>query len=288
MVNGMSVMFSAHNSASAAVAPTPELLKVVAVLCQASQGKVPLLNALRETALAIGADVISISRVDLSCEKGSAKVLSADVRHQRPSSSGSFDFCVAPAVCGVNMKRAKSGSAWFGSMNDFADHARLSELYKNRRLSESVSILLERQNGVSDFLELHFCRPISSALANALTLMGPVLSDCWKKRSLGRFSETQLVNARRKSVRTEVKEILSMENPCRLSRAEYRVCLLLARGLNNNALLSELSISISTLRTHLRNIYIKTGTSSQTELIHDLLTPIVNPKPASAGGAYVA
>ncbi|WP_170336923.1 helix-turn-helix transcriptional regulator [Ruegeria arenilitoris] len=262
-------------------------MKVVAALCQASQGNVPLLNALRETALMIGADAVSISRVDLACGKGSAKVLSYDANPQHDH-SGSFDFCVAPIVCGKNMSRAKPGSAWFGTLDDFAEHEHFFELYKNRRLSESVSILLERRNGDADFWELHFSRPISTALENILALIGPILSDCWKKRSLGRFSEAKLSSARRKSVKKYVKDILSMDNPCRLSRAEYRVCLLLARGLNNDALLSELSISISTLRTHLRNIYGKTGTSSQPELIHDLLTPVVKPQVSKLGGSHVA
>ncbi len=288
MLNGMNSLFSAHRFAPGAMAPTSELLKVVAVLCQATQGKVPLLNALRETARAIDAEVVSISRVDLQGNQNSAKVLSYDANHKTPDSFSGFDFCIAPAIYGNNMSRAKLGSAWFGKLDDLSEYEHLSEFYEFRRFYESVSILLERQNGVADFLELHFSHPISSAVVDILSVLGPVLSDCWKKRSLGRFSEAKQKNTRRKLIKKEPKSILSMDNPCRLSRSEYRVCVLLARGLNNNALLSELSISISTLRTHLRNIYVKTETSSQPELIHDLLTPMVKRQSLTASSENVA
>lgn len=187
MLNGMNSVFSAHRFAPGAMAPTSELLKVVAVLCQASQGKVPLLNALRETARAIDADVVAISRVDLQGDQNAAKVLSYDANQRTPDSFSGFDFCIAPAICGNNMSRAKLGSAWFGGQDDLSDYEHLSEFYAFRRFSESVSILLERQNGVADFLELHFCRPISSAVADILNVLGPVLSDCWKKGLLAGF-----------------------------------------------------------------------------------------------------
>ncbi|TNC63599.1 helix-turn-helix transcriptional regulator [Rubellimicrobium roseum] len=61
--------------------------------------------------------------------------------------------------------------------------------------------------------------------------------------------------------------LLSVSNPARLSRAEFRVCVLLSKGLNTSSVCSELSISISTLRTHLRNIFAKTKVTSMAELL---------------------
>jgi DNA-binding CsgD family transcriptional regulator len=63
-----------------------------------------------------------------------------------------------------------------------------------------------------------------------------------------------------------------MDNPAKLSRAEYRVCILLAKGLSNERLLAELDVSYSTLRTHLRSIYAKTETSSRSELLYHLIS----------------
>jgi len=65
--------------------------------------------------------------------------------------------------------------------------------------------------------------------------------------------------------------ILSAENPARLSRAEYRVCLKLSRGRTLESAQCELGVTRATIRTHLRNIYAKTNTSCQSELINRLL-----------------
>lgn len=68
-----------------------------------------------------------------------------------------------------------------------------------------------------------------------------------------------------------LKSILSAENPARLSRAEYRVCLKLSRGRTLESVQFELGVTRATVRTHLRNIYAKTNTTSQPELISRLL-----------------
>ena len=53
----------------------------------------------------------------------------------------------------------------------------------------------------------------------------------------------------------------------RLSRAELRVCQLLAAGDKAKDIAEVLGVSVATVRTHLRNIYAKTNTSGQIELI---------------------
>ncbi|SDE72795.1 DNA-binding transcriptional regulator, CsgD family [Ruegeria marina] len=163
------------------------------------------------------------------------------------------------------------GSVLSARLSDVETNPILVEFYQQRRLSETIIIPLDRRNGVVDVLELHYLFPISVAELEHLELIGPVLAGCWEGRSLGLFSDALLAGSRaiRKSQVSE--EILSVENPFRLSRAEYRVCLLLSRGLNNKAVLSELSITMATLRTHLGNIYAKTGATSQSELVHMLL-----------------
>ena len=86
---------------------------------------------------------------------------------------------------------------------------------------------------------------------------------------------------RRKAAEATVEDksqsILSHENPARLSRAEFRLCLMFSRGYSNEAAQDELAISESTLRTHLRHIYQKTGVGSHSELLYRLLTvPVIN------------
>ncbi|MEC8795400.1 MAG: helix-turn-helix transcriptional regulator, partial [Pseudomonadota bacterium] len=90
-------------------------------------------------------------------------------------------------------------------------------------------------------------------------------------RTPGVLTESMLNRARRPQPAIAAP-ILSYENPCRLSRAEYRVCLMLSRGLSKPQIQSELAITNSTMRTHLRNIYAKTGTTGQSDLIYALMS----------------
>lgn len=281
-------MFSAYRPNPSAGAPSSELLKTVAVLCQAFQGNVVLRDALREASRLMGADVAAICRVDARTPVSAPQVLSYDGQVKHCDAGQGFDVSLAPFICGNNIAHAKSGSTWFGTLDDFERNDAVFDCLLKRRITESMCILLERKNGTADFLELHFSYPISSRMADMLEVLGPILSDIWKKRALGRFTEAKLTDARRKPTTKKQANILSIENPFQLSRSEYRVCLLLARGLNNSALLDELSITISTLRTHLRNIYLKTGATSQTELVHDLLSSSFYDQPVSSGQSHVA
>ncbi len=63
-----------------------------------------------------------------------------------------------------------------------------------------------------------------------------------------------------------------MSNPAGLSRAEFRVCLLLSRGLSVKAVSEELGLSDNTVRSHLRTIYSKTETASLPELIYLIMS----------------
>lgn len=245
---------------------------MVAVLCQASQGSIALAEALRRISSLVGTEVTAICRVDLSTSQDSAKVVSHEARRSYSEDVGPFEVSFARGICGQNIETARAGSVWSGTLGDFETFERLASIFRHRRLAETVVIPLQRKNGFGDFLELHFSQPVSATLLANLEYMGPVLANCWKARSLGLFSDS-LLSRRRvlPPVRSE-RAILSVENPNRLSRAEYRVCMLLSRGLNNEAVLSELSITMPTLRTHLRNIYAKTDSASQPELIHKLLS----------------
>lgn len=66
--------------------------------------------------------------------------------------------------------------------------------------------------------------------------------------------------------------ILSADNPARLSRAEYRVCLLLSYGKTVEKARQQLDVTMVTLRKHLKNIYAKIGTTCLDERLYRHLT----------------
>ncbi|RYH11287.1 helix-turn-helix transcriptional regulator [Tropicimonas sp. IMCC6043] len=264
------------------------LFEIVAVLSQASQGSVALVEALRRMGNLIGSNVTAICRVDLTASHDVAKVFCHESRRPVSEDAGPFEVSFARGVCGASIDTAKAGTVWRATLADIETRERLASLFRHRRLAETVVIPLQKDNGSGDFLELHFTQPVSATLLEYLEYMGPVLARCWKGRSPGMFSDSMLSRRRKLPPSPVSGAILSMENPCRLSRAEYRVCVLLSRGLNNQAVLEELSITMATLRTHLRNIYAKTDSASQPELIHKLLSTTPRHGLRREGDAYVA
>ena len=52
-----------------------------------------------------------------------------------------------------------------------------------------------------------------------------------------------------------------------LSKRETEVLTILAKGSNNKALANELNISLATVKTHLRHIYVKINVKSRTEAV---------------------
>lgn len=261
------------NSYSSAPKSVSGLFEIVAIMCQISQGNVAPAEALRRMTGLLGTEATTICRVDLRNARDAATVIGHEARRHHAEDAGRLDVSFARGVCKDNIGTAKAGTVWSGTAEDFEDQDPLRLVFRYRRLAETIVIPLARQGSSGDFLELHFAHPVSTTLLSHLEFLGPVLADCWKARALGLFSDMLLSRRRTKSHAPARAAILGTENPCRLSRAEYRVCLLLSRGLNNQSVLAALSITMATLRTHLRNIYAKTGTASQSELIHLLLDP---------------
>ncbi|MDH5797990.1 MAG: helix-turn-helix transcriptional regulator, partial [Paracoccaceae bacterium] len=65
--------------------------------------------------------------------------------------------------------------------------------------------------------------------------------------------------------------ILDISNPAGLSRAEFGVCLLIRKGFTSSRISEELNVAKSTVKSHLRNIYSKTDTAGQVDLMYRLL-----------------
>lgn len=265
-----------------------KMFESVALLCQVAQGTVPVIDALRHLSKTFDADLISLSRVDIRPGHHTAKVFSHNTRQRISEGTVAFDTSFAAAIVGQDLHRAKDGTVWFGTDDTLMGHSRLSAVYGAHGFEETAVMLLDKKATTADFLEMHFCAPITAEHQTNFETLVPILSDCWKTRPVGRFSDALLARGRVAPDRTRMPALLSADNPCGLSRAEYRVCLLLGRGLNNKAVISELSITMATLRKHLGNIYAKTGAGSQPELIHMLLSREARQSLPGSGRFHVA
>ncbi len=253
-------------------------IETVGVWCQAVFGTSDMVHALQRLNNTFSAELVAVTRVKHEENGGRSdktQIVAFDSRANFVSELEGFNVASAAAVCGTYLKVAKPGSVWHADVSDFSSIPRLWAPLSQRRLVQTVVIPLEHHVTNSDFLELHFSKEVRASTLDKLGVIGETLASAWKTRSMGLLSRSamrtgHLATSSNKHEQENI-DILAVDNPCKLSRAEYRVCLLLNSGLNNTAILKELSIGQATLRTHLRNIYAKTDTASQPELLQRLL-----------------
>lgn len=246
------------------------MIEAVVSWCECLQGRQPIRQALRLLANSLSADSIVLSRVSLSPGGRSFIVTaSGNSRQTVQAVPGAF----APVVLGEYLSKAKSGSVWYARGNDTCDDSPLRRFQLAGRLAELVVVPLSIDKSTADFVELHFGMEPSREQQAALTMLGASLAQTWANRAPGTFARTMRM-ARPEQVRdiTDVAPILSVENPARLSRSEYRLCVLLNRGLGTSDVRETLGITEATLRTHLRNIYAKTDSNGMAQLLYKLVS----------------
>lgn len=244
-------------------------ISAIANWCEALQGKSPLINALhsiKDAALADLAILTRYSRVSGDAYRG---LIADNARGtgRTPHVQGGF----GQAMMGAYATMAKPGSVWLHSMLDQGGDGPLRALYRARGYVETAVIPLGMDEKHYVLFEMHFAQPIGPSEIALINLFAATMAQTWKNRQPGVLTESML-NRTRRTTPAPAAPILSYENPCRLSRAEYRVCLMLSRGLSKPQIQTELAITKSTMRTHLRNIYAKTGTAGQSDLIYALMS----------------
>ncbi|MGR3321643.1 MAG: helix-turn-helix transcriptional regulator [Pseudooceanicola sp.] len=179
----------------------------------------------------------------------------------------------APVVLGEYLSRARPGSVWFSRGSDARHDGPLRSFQLAARLSELAVVPLSIDKGTADFIELHFRADLTHEQHAALTMLATSLAQTWVNRAPGTFARTmQMARPEQVSDISDDAPILSFENPARLSRTEYRVCVLLNRGLSTQDVRETLGITEATLRTHLRNIYAKTDTAGMAQLLFKLVS----------------
>lgn len=252
-----------------------DMIGAIADWCECLSGRVPLRMGLRALGQALGAEAVALSRVKKG-QTDRGRIIVCDVAasaRSEPALTSSF----ALTLLGDYAAKSKPGSLWFSSMFDSNLSPRLTEFQSRRQLKELVVIPIATSEKQTDFLELHFGEKRDMDQLGLLGQVSETLVRTWSGRAAGLFAEAHLSRQSEQDLTAPSVPLLSIQNPARLSRAEYRVCLMISHGLTGAAIQKELSISNSTLRTHLRNIYAKTDTASLAELTFVLLSKTRRP-----------
>jgi DNA-binding CsgD family transcriptional regulator len=240
------------------------LIGAVAQWCECLHGREPLLRSLEFLGKGMGAEIVALARYSRDCASAVRTVTwdqGGTCRH-----GGRADRGFANALIGPYLEAARPGSLWFRSMIDTDTSNEINDFHASRHLRELAVIPLDTNVRFIDTFEMHFHDRLRGQQQVILNSLAPVLARTWHNRAEGLFTEA-LLHGVPPTKHTAVAPILSAENPARLSRAEYRVSLLLSRGLSIQQVKAELRIRDSTLRSHLSNLYAKTNCANLSELV---------------------
>ncbi|TGD45332.1 LuxR family transcriptional regulator [Pseudotabrizicola sediminis] len=250
-----------------------KVIEAIADWCDALHGDLSLKDAFGALANGLGASAGMLVRTHLS-----------DLRPIRIAVWDQLDTrsCLplrvsyADGYFGRHLARPRPASVWLASAHDSegdADPA-LETWQARRGMVDFAVLVLGSGPTTRDHIELHFGGRVSEAMQSSLSVILPTMSRTWASRQVGLVTRT-VVNHRAAQDTGQVqpgqRALLGATNPARLSRAEFRVCLLLSRGLSAMGVANELAVSESTVRSHLRSIYAKTETSGLAELVVNLL-----------------
>ena len=257
------------------------ILDGIASWCGALHGSMSLDGAIDALGTALGAEAAVISRDARS--DGKLKLVAEFDARRSDVSIQHVRRSYAKDVLGPYFNKMRSGTIWILSDHESDVDYESTESLNNWRLSRGIAdvavIALESTGIQHDYLEFHFTRELDRQEKENCESVFPTLVRAWGGRQTGLVTKAQMdermIRARALARAARIKPdeaILGMSNPAKLSRAEFRVCLLLSRGLSVQGVTDELSLSEATVRSHLRSIYSKTDTSGMPELVYRLLS----------------
>jgi len=242
--------------------------------CESLHGVYSFKEGLRRLLVDIGAEAGMVVRVNHG-NANASKYIEVDTRDTEPyipKLKRSYVKC----VLGEYLTKLQASRLWLSShvedrQGSFTDPS-LVEWQASRSFSELVVIVLSTGKHKSEFLELHFREPVSLTHLQLMESLLPTMCRSWKNRTGGLFTAALHKKCHTFAHKEINHPILGCANPARLSRSEFRICMLLSSGLSIEAIINELAVSVTTVRSHLRNIYSKTGTSSHAELVYKILS----------------
>ncbi len=275
--------FVGANITEVRAGPDLRILDGVAAWCGGLHGSMSLQGALAALATSLDASAAAIARHYHRREEQPRAVALYDVETNNPDAPVLLRRALCQDVLGYMFKKSRNATIWFES--DLADDPSwigtqtLTNWKAVRELKEVVVVSLSSTHQHDDYIEFHFDRVLSRAERMELETLVPTIVRSWSGRKQGTVTQAtvddRIVRARNKAKSSQLvwdAPILGMSNPARLTRAEFRVCMLLSHGLSVKGVTDELGLSESTIRSHLRAIYSKTETSNLAELLYRILS----------------
>ena len=238
-----------------------EILEADAVLTfvEWSQGCCTLEKTLNRLCASFGAILVSFARVNTSTQ--TARIFDTE--------SGTLgDYQPASDLAAYRVFKDELTSLKQGAFVNYGQYVR-ERLYRDAEFedwltsigaSDAAFMILGRSAGTVDLMEFYFEKTTShhgqadgdwggAALARIYAARRPgVVADCFAQKSVE--EETGAILD---------EPLLGPGNVAGLTRCEWRVCVLVSRGLSVKGIAYELDVSVATVRAHLRKVYNKTG-----------------------------
>lgn len=187
---------------------------------------------------------------------------------------------MAPFILNGHAIYARPGTIWTLSEKDSAPHRELDprsqDWMRARGFDEVVVILLGRNETEIDAIEFYLGNGITYADDPTFQWLVASVAEVWERRRKGRIarllrSVPAISDRLGQPDPTALDDLLSLENPFKLTAAESRLCVLIQAGLTFKQISAETGVAESTVRTHLRSIYAKTGAAGQVSLMRMLM-----------------
>jgi len=230
--------------------------------------------ALQQIGAAAGAQIVRLLQVSEAPHRKLC-LASADLDGQEDRYPPPAELCDPLLRAGIAHGRVASVWAYSKAVDNLVviPSLRIRRWVEARGIVEILCIVLTTEEAGTYFLELSFRADPGGAVTNLVEAMAPALSEGWARRDPDVLPSMRRAGLAVVSAQTAPqKPILADSNPAGLTRAEFRICALLAEGHAARDIPAEIGISEATLRSHLRSIYAKTETTGQAGLIHRLLT----------------
>jgi DNA-binding CsgD family transcriptional regulator len=254
------------------------MLDGIAGWCGGLHGSMPLNETLAALAVGCGATAAGLAR-HLRGEHIPRTVALFDNR-QLSDDVAVLKRPLARDAMGYMYTKSKSATVWF--MTDLLDDDAWvsTQTLMNWRLSREIAEIVVISLGGTqnrDFVEFHFDNPLKHSEKLEFEALTPTIVRSWAGRKKGLVAGSLMGGRKAPRYASDVKKtwlepILSVANPAGLSRSEFRVCLMLSKGLTVRGVEAELGTSEATVRSHLRSIYAKTDVNGMAELLYLILS----------------